>query len=338
MPKEDGKSADGAAAAPAASAVTADKDNDGLDDRFTQKHKDQMRVLCMSQDQFNKVLASGLAMYEIFKSVMATLLSIFVPQYCKPDLTHPSTSRHVGHDCTIEENFEELTQFNLFVVVWNFISLFFCMATYFFVYRRETIFNDLLDEDPTVTNDNLVRKSGEGNPCVLDLYPTISYTIRKRNTMVYFTAAFTMLILIVNIVTSGILVFYYYYTGFRTVTVFITNVTLILNILMTQARLAKRGTSLPLSRYREPALLSVVQLTLSPHVHPTLPTFTLPSLQVLSPVSSTRCTSRIPPSSTKSTATSLESPPTSSPRPAATSPPAASTTSTSDKPASVDLV
>ncbi len=180
---------------------------------------DHATVACFSQDQFNMLLSTGLTAYQLFKLVMATLLSVFVPQRCEADPKSSNPDLQVVHDCTIEENFEELTNFNVFVTTWNFITMFFALIHYFCVYRRESTMNQFLDEDPTVTDDNLVRKSKAGDQCVMDLYPAIYNVIRQKNISVAISGGITLLFSLVNVIVSGILVFRDYYSGFRTVTV-----------------------------------------------------------------------------------------------------------------------
>jgi len=113
-------------------------------------HTDTVGVMGISQDIMQRTLATGLMIFNIYRTVMACLLSIFVPQRCEDDFG-------IVRDCTMKENFEELDTFNIVVVVFNFVTLAIALTHSFMVYRRESKLLVMLDEDPAVTNDFLVK-------------------------------------------------------------------------------------------------------------------------------------------------------------------------------------
>jgi len=192
-----------------------------------QDDKDEQGVLCLPQESMEILLAGGLGIYNTFKLSVACLLSIFVPQWCQTD------NGGAGAECTIYDNLTELSMYNTFVVAWNFITLFVCGFTYFMLFRREEDFAAQLDEDPEVTNNYLFKKDRKDRT-VLQLYPSVAEMIRRRNVQAFWLCTASLLFYLSNAVFSGVLIFYYYYDGFVSVTVFVTNFTMSLAVIATQ--------------------------------------------------------------------------------------------------------
>lgn len=173
----------------------------------------------ISQDSYQKILAILRFSFELFKVVMATLLAIFVPQQCPADPPeHPEP-----HSCTEEENVTNLTTFNKAVLGWNFITLGFALIHYWLVYKRENSLIEYLDEEPALPDTNL--------PKMLPGYPEIDAALMRWNFIVLCSSLLTIVIFIINSVLSAVLVFRDYYDGFRSVTVFLTNIALMGTIL-----------------------------------------------------------------------------------------------------------
>lgn len=155
-----------------------------------------------------------------FKVVMATLLAVFVPQTCPPSPTNPEK-----HDCTMEENFTDLTSFNKVALAFNFIALGFILLMFYIVWIREKFLVLFLESSPSVAADNL-RKS-------IKPYPFIEKRLVFLNTTLFRVSTFCVILAIINAVLSAILVFRDYYAGPRSVTVWITNAALLVQVLTT---------------------------------------------------------------------------------------------------------
>lgn len=209
------------------------------------QHTDTVGVMGLSQEFVQRVLSTGLALYNVYKAVMACLLAIMVPQACTDETTG------ITSDCTITENFQELDNFNIAVVVINFVTLAFSLGHAALVYRREALFLRMLDEDPSVTNNFLVKVDERGRR-IMDLYPRVRDTVVKYNTLVMFTSTATLVLYFVNVIVSAILVFGFWYAGFRTVTVFLTNMALNLSIIFSHWTKSRQGvkTGVALSMYK----------------------------------------------------------------------------------------
>jgi len=160
---------------------------------------------------------------EAAKICLSCLLAVFVPQGCLGEPDNPNPALVVPHTCTTQENFEGLDSFNTFVVVWNFACVGFMLFHYHSVWRRERFLIEYLDENPSLPFSNLVN--------ILSKYPALDEKFSHHNRVVLFTSSFGMLMLLVNVVASGVLVFDYWYGGYTTVTVFLTNVSLLGNVM-----------------------------------------------------------------------------------------------------------
>ena len=160
----------------------------------------------ITNDQKGLFMSWVSTILDSYKIVVACLLSVFVPQYC-------STGT-----CTLTENFTNLTPFNLFVIIFNFITLSLFVNLYYLQTRRETYFITHLDID----HDKAVN-SLETN---LLLYPYIFGRVKDHNNKLFFHTKLTTVTFYINVLFSSILVCYYFYDGIRTVTTLITNVLL----------------------------------------------------------------------------------------------------------------
>jgi len=178
----------------------------------------------LSQDQFFTVKAALGLTLELFKVVMATLLSLFVPQKCPAD---PARGLTEPHSCSDEENLgiggTPLTPFEEFVLVWNFLTLGFAVIHYMLVYRREKFLIEYLEEDPTKPDNNL--------PVLLVQYKVIDRDLYKWNLFVLCSSLTVITMFIINAIVSGVMIFRDYFDNYRTATVWLTNTALMCTIM-----------------------------------------------------------------------------------------------------------
>jgi len=160
---------------------------------------------------------------ESAKICLSCLLAIFVPQGCPANQDDPNPAMNVPHACSTQENFQGLDSFNTFVVVWNFACVGFMLFHYHSVWRRERFLIEYLDENPSLPFSNLTN--------ILSKYPSLDEKFSHHNRVVLFTSTFGMIMLMINVVASGVLVFDYWYLGYTTVTVFLTNLSLLGNVM-----------------------------------------------------------------------------------------------------------
>ena len=143
------------------------------------------------------------------KVAMASLLSVFVPQYCE----------NSGTTCTLEENFTDLTTFNKFVLAWNFISLGCFIYTSILQNKREAYFISHLEESKEHTYNSLSTN--------LQAYPRIKRRVGELNQQLHTWSIVTTVIFSCNILFSSILIFNFFYDGFRSITTLLANVLLV---------------------------------------------------------------------------------------------------------------
>jgi hypothetical protein len=173
-----------------------------------------------SQEILVAYLSTAIECYKVF---IACLFSIFVPQYC------PET----GSTCTLKENFSNLDRFNEFVIVFNFINLGLFIYLYYCQNSRETYFITHLEANKNIADNGLKTSLKEKTHTANEVSsrPSVRERIMDRvvshNTHFYKMVKFTMAVFYINVVFSSILVFYYFYDGFRSVTVLVTNVLLV---------------------------------------------------------------------------------------------------------------
>jgi hypothetical protein len=194
-----------------------------------------------SEDTKQKLNFYSQVLGECFKVFMACLLAIFVPQNCE------------GHVCSLEENLSDLTHFNAFVLAWNFLTL----ALFMFVY-----YNDTCNETWLINSFDQKRDKPDNNlDTELNIYPKLREDLVYRTTKVYRSYLVSTIVFAINTVVSGVLVFYFYYYDFKTVTVLLTNVSLQITKMINGLTVSKRGLDekLAISLYaKEPVLYNVI--------------------------------------------------------------------------------
>jgi len=156
------------------------------------------------------------------KIAMATLLSIFVPQYCA----------ETNATCTLEENFSNLSTFNEFVIGWNFITLGLFIYLSYLQNKREAYFISHLEEDLNEPYTSLYKIAKD--------YPKIATRVTSYNKRLNTWNTWTIVFFGCNVLFSSILVFYYFYDGFRTATTLLANVLLVSTKLYHNVEICKK--------------------------------------------------------------------------------------------------
>jgi len=194
-----------------------------------------------SEDTKQKLGFYSQVLGECFKVFMACLLGIFVPQDCE------------GHVCSLEENLSDLTYYNAFVLAWNFLTL----AIFIWVY-----YNDTCNETWLINSFDQKRDKPDNNlDQELNNYPQLREDLLIRTTKVFRSYLVSTIVFSINTVLSGVLVFYFYYYDFKTVTVLLTNVSLQITKMVNGLTVSKRGLDekLAISLYaKEPVLYNVI--------------------------------------------------------------------------------
>jgi len=194
-----------------------------------------------SEDTKQKINFGIKVASECFKVFMACLLSVFVPQNCE------------GEVCTFDQNFEDLSNYNSFVLAWNFLTLSSFIYLYWVDTRNEIWLINAFDQDRTKPDNYLSTDIKD--------YPEVLTKLKEHNQKVKNVYFFTTGLYIVNIVLSSVLVLYYYYYDIKTLTALITNSLLVVDKLINGVSISMRANNenSAISLYaKEPVLYNVI--------------------------------------------------------------------------------
>jgi gas vesicle protein len=192
----------------------------------------------ISDDTKQRISIFTAGIQQAFKILMACLLAVFVPQSCR------GVDGSV-HLCSEQENFRDLTRFNVFVLIYNFITL--GSFIYFFVI-------EFIREDRLVKYFDIDAHKGDYHiHTVIQGYPKIQHTLETYNRLYYKSTVALLFFLITNFVFSAILVLHFFYLDFRTITTLLTNTLLVVDKLSVAYGVAKQSyvEKLPVSFYQK---------------------------------------------------------------------------------------
>ena len=165
-----------------------------------------------SKEIFISYVSTVLEFYKIF---MACLLVIFVPQYCEDTKT----------TCTFKQNFENLSRFNEFVIFYNFATLAAFIYLYYIQSKRETYWITHLEVNKDKPDNGLQESlGGENGP---EKYQKILNRVKYYNNLIHYITKRAIVNFYINAVFSSVLILYYYYDGFRSITTLITSILLV---------------------------------------------------------------------------------------------------------------
>jgi hypothetical protein len=177
------------------------------------------------QDTQQKTNIITITISESFKILMATLLSIFIPQQC--------VVNGVTRTCNFSDNFANLTYYNTFVVIFNFITLGIFVGLYYIEIKRENWMIKHLEFDNNFSDNNLET--------LKPTYPKIFIRLKHYNKIYYKYYSILKYFFIINFIVSAVLVLHFYYLDYRTVTTLLTNVALCWSKVMTGTNIAKES-------------------------------------------------------------------------------------------------
>ena len=191
-------------------------------------------MINLTDDQKQTINSIILLLSESFKVLMATLLSIFVPQRC---------DNQSDKLCTMADNFTNLTNYNIAVTTINFITLGCFITLYVVEYMRENWCIEYLDIDNDKANTNLKTE--------IDKYPEYKEKMMLLNDRYNNVSILVVCMNILNFISSAVLIYGYYYLDYRSVTVLLTNVILIVDKIINCFNVSKKAVQdiLPISAY-----------------------------------------------------------------------------------------
>eukprot|EP00762_Andalucia_godoyi_P006142 ANDGO_00346.mRNA.1 hypothetical protein len=201
-------------------------------------------------NDFKEVLESVFhATLSIYKILMGTLLAVWVPQSC------PENN---GGTCEIDQQFTDLTPYNVLALVFNFVALAFVIIFRSLLLLRERFLISHFDQDASKP-DNFFQE-------VLAIYPTVQRGLHVQNMRCYWMNAIAIAVVILNVVLSLALVVVYW-DSYRTGTVFTTYVILIGELIWSSFTVLRNPALSTCSAMRSaPVLHNVLDVDLFPKI------------------------------------------------------------------------
>ena len=163
-----------------------------------------------SVDTKERIKVGGLFIFQSYKVIMGSMLSLFVPQLCVGDEV-----------CTISDNLlhHDNDVFHQVTLGFNFLSVLLFIGVYIIELKRENWCVKYLDIDHNIPDNNLES--------IIKDKPDLLLPLSKHNKLYFQSIFITSLVYSVNLVLSSILI-YDNYAGIPSVTSYMSYVVLIL--------------------------------------------------------------------------------------------------------------
>lgn len=187
----------------------------------------------VSQNVYQKAMIFVFMGLDIYRILIGSFFSIFVPQRCDVKNTivgSNSTTVEVvtSHTCELKENISDLTSYNWFVLGLNAFTALSIAIAFIWEFKRETWMVNHLDVNPEKPDNNLddelSLKNEEDKP--IPKYESMKASLLKKNKIYYYLFLTVGLAVMLNFGFSLALMIIYY-DGFKTMTTFFTNALLI---------------------------------------------------------------------------------------------------------------
>lgn len=171
------------------------------------------------------------------KICLASLFAVFVPQRCP---------QRVDQVCTLEDNLTDLTPFNQAAVISNIVAFTCFVGMYSIEFHREKIMIQSFDIDQQMPADHL-KRNVRYHQEFGELFDRFHYW----NRIYFWLTVGASIMNVINIGISIILIWFFYYLDYRSVTVLVTNVLLSIDRLHNAYNIAQssRDSEVPISAY-----------------------------------------------------------------------------------------
>jgi hypothetical protein len=181
----------------------------------------------VSQNVYQKVMIFVFMGLDIYRILIGSFFSIFVPQRCDVKNTISTSNSTVvevvaSHTCELKENISDLTTYNWFVLGLNAFTALSIAIAFIWEFKRETWMVNHLDVDPEKPDNNLDDEFAKPIP----KYESMKASLLKKNKIYYYLFLTVAITATLNFGCSLDLMIVYY-DGFKTMTTFFTNALLI---------------------------------------------------------------------------------------------------------------
>lgn len=153
--------------------------------------------------------AGFLLLLSSYSCFVGTLLSIFVPQDCPVQLTLANVTATISSECSFSQNlYINISPYNAFSLAFNFFTVAALAWGFSVEFSRDRWILAHFDVVPSVPDDHLKTD--------LDatLHPEnvgLKNTLMERNLYYYRVILLVTVLYAINVIVSGVLVFYFYY-------------------------------------------------------------------------------------------------------------------------------
>jgi hypothetical protein len=162
---------------------------------------------------------------EFSKIFLGCLLFIFVPQLCEgPDTNlqkiilkyNLNITDNIQHVCTFQDNFYDINNYKIFVIFWNFLTLGIFLINFILEIIREKYIQSNFEYTITFPvseiKDVMVRNEKT------DIYDKIKKSYDRKTLYLYYSNYACLFMLVSNIIFTSVMIYKYYYNGFRSIT------------------------------------------------------------------------------------------------------------------------
>jgi hypothetical protein len=176
------------------------------------------------ENRLNKFLATVGSLHGMYVGVIASMLTVFVPQQCPPT---PLVSDF--HTCTLNEvmGLIKSDRFELAVFVLNLFTLVLVVITEYMLFTREKYLDMALSYNPRKPANNLSAKRPDGSPSLLEQHPYVAHALLWQNITTGNLARTSISMVALNLVVSSALIIGFHFAGSASVIALITNTLLL---------------------------------------------------------------------------------------------------------------
>ena len=165
--------------------------------------------MLMSNDTKERIKVGALFIFQSYKVIMGSMLTLFVPQLCEDNEICSISDNLLHHD----EIYHQIT------LGFNFFSVLLFIGVYIIELRRENWCVKYLDIDHNIPDNNLES--------IIKDKPDLLIPLSKHNKLYFKSIFITSLVYSVNLVLSSIFI-YNNYAGIPSITSYMSYVVLIL--------------------------------------------------------------------------------------------------------------
>lgn len=187
----------------------------------------------VSQNVYQKVMIFVLMGLDIYRILIGSFFSIFVPQRCDVKNNIANSNSTIveiksSHTCELKENVSDLTSYNWFTLGFNAFTALSIAIAFIWEFKRETWMVNHLDVNPEKPDNNLDDEfdmKNEENK-LIEKYQSMKQSLLWKNKIYYYLFLSVGITVTLNFGFSLALMILYY-DGFKTMTTFFTNALLI---------------------------------------------------------------------------------------------------------------